>query len=67
MCFNEVTLLHFHFLGSKLVSFSEVKRQLQESFANISDSFLVLQEVTFLFWSCTDCMHDHGNNRRLKM
>ena len=56
MCFNEVT--HFDWCCIRQLFqpcitfkdcfvFSEVKEKLQESFSNISDSFLVLQEVVF--------------------
>ena len=56
MCFNEVThfdwccywqLFQPYITSKDCFVFSEVKEKLQESFSNISDSFLVLQEVVF--------------------
>ena len=61
MCFDEVTYLYKYCrVIQNWFVYSEVKEKLQESFANISDSFLVLQEVNFLFWFSVDCM----DNRR---
>ena len=53
MCFNEVK--HLHKYCGKIQNwfvYSSVKEKLQESFANISDSFLVLQEVNFVLVLC---------------